>query len=518
MNSNKKIYYNTVFLYAKLLVASFSALISTKIVLETLGIEDFGIFNVVAGVVVMLSFLNGAMSVTTQRFLSFHLGKGNQAYNKVVFQTSRMLHSAIAIIIVIAMELLCNTLFDSWLSIPQSRLHIAKYVFHFMVVSTFFTISAVPFDSIINSYEHMFLDSLVGIAEAIAKLLIALLISNIDTGFDPLLAYSALTAGLIVIVRFVKSIWCWINYAECRGFSFYLFDGKLLKEMGTYASWSLFGSLCYVATSQGTALILNNFIGAKINATYALANQVNSQMLAFSVLMTKAANPQIMKSEGGGNRTRMLDLSLRTGKFASFALMLLIIPFLCEMPFILRKWLDIIPSYSIIFCSLILVNSLINQMSIGLKSIVQATGKIKSYQTVVGSTIILILPLSYFALDLGFPPYSVLLCGTFIELLSLALRVNIVSKITDGMLDKNLFVIGFVLKIVTISLVTYTICKTYHLFLGESFVRLGSTFVLSTFTSASLIYTFALDNEEKQTILKIKRALIQKLQTYASPS
>ncbi|RZJ99872.1 MAG: hypothetical protein EOO43_25640, partial [Flavobacterium sp.] len=341
MKSANKVFYNTGFLYGKLLITIFIALFSTRIVLKSLGTEDFGIFNLLAGVIAMLSFLNGAMTITTQRYLSFYLGKGESQKNAEVFKTSITLHLVIGIVIVILLEVLGFFVFDGWLNISSVKIPEAKAVYHFMVISTFFTINAVPYDAAITANEDLLFDSIIGIFEAILKLVIAFYL--LYTDYSKLIIYGGLTAGLTVLIRVIKTVWCSIKYPESRFGVKFTYNLKLLKEMAAYASWNLFGALCYVASSQGTAIILNKFFGVKINASYAVANQVNSQTQSFSVMMVRAFNPQIVKSEGSGDRSRMIRLAVQSSKFSVFLLLIMVIPMIAEMPFILRMWLTNVP-------------------------------------------------------------------------------------------------------------------------------------------------------------------------------
>jgi O-antigen/teichoic acid export membrane protein len=507
MKAAKKVFYNTGFLYGKVVVTMFIALFSTRLILKSLGTEDFGIFNLLAGVILMLSFLNGAMTVTTQRYLSFFLGNGQVEKNKEVFKTSITLHLFIGLLVVALLEITGLFLFDGWLNIPVSRIETAKYVFHFMVISTFFTINAVPYDAAINANEDLLFDSISGILEAVLKLGIAYYL--LYTHFDKLITYGILVAAVTILIRLIKTVWCSVKYAECK-FSFgFSANYTLLKEMASYAGWNLFGALCYVASSQGLSIILNRFYGAKINASYAVANQVNSQMQSFSVMMVRAFNPQIVKSEGGGDRERMIRLATQSSKFSVFLLLFMVIPMLIEMPFILKFWLSNVPQYTAAFCMIVLVTSVVSQMSTGLKTAVQATGKIKLYQSVVGSTVLLTLPLSYFLLKSGYPAYSVLIGGLCLEAISLVIRLRIVHSLTG--LSINAFFKNIILKVVVISAVGIGISLLPGLFISEGFIRLGVVLLLSFCSTSSLIWNYGFLPAERDMVAGIAKGLTKKL-------
>lgn len=507
MKAAHKVFYNTGFLYGKVVITMLIALFSTRLILKSLGTEDFGIFNLLAGVILMLSFLNGAMTVTTQRYLSFSLGKGESEKNKAVFQTSILLHLVIGLAVVALLEIAGLFLFDGWLNIPAERMATARYIFHFMVISTFFTINAVPYDAAINANEDLLFDSLTGIMEAVMKLGIAWYL--LYTPFDKLITYGILVAAVTILMRVIKTIWCAMKYPECK-FSFgFSADYALLKEMAAYAGWNLFGALCYVASSQGLSIILNRFFGAKINASYAVAFQVNSQMQSFSVMMVRAFNPQIVKSEGGGDRERMIRLATQSSKFSVFLLLFMVIPMLSEMPFILKVWLSEVPKYTTEFCMLILLISVVGQMSTGLKTAVQATGKIKLYQGIVGSTVLLTLPLSYFLLKAGNPPYAVLLGGLGLEVVSLSIRLKIVQSLTG--LSVSAFFKNIILKVFVIAVIGMGVSLLPGLLLAEGFIRLGLVLILSFCSTALLVWNYGFSQAERATMSGIVKGLGKKL-------
>lgn len=484
-------------------------LFSTRIVFKSLGTEDFGIFNLIAGVIAMLSFLNGAMTVTTQRYLSFHLGKGEKERNKVVFKNSVALHLIIGLILVIVLEVLGLILFDGFLNLPPNRIGEAKLVYHFMVLSTFFTINAVPYDAAINANEDMFFDSISGIFEAILKLAIAyyLLISS----FDRLITYSVLIAGLTILIRIIKSIWCYSKYEECRIKLDFSFDKSMLKEMSSYAGWSLFGAMSYVGGTQGVAVILNLFFGAKINASYGIANQVNSQLQSFSVMMVKAFNPQIVKSEGAGNRDRMMRLSVQSSKFSTFLLLMMVIPMVLELHYILKLWLQNVPDYTIVFCTIILFNALVTQMSTGLKTMVQAIGKIALYQSFLGITNLLILPISFLLLKLGYPPQSVLVASLLIEFVSFFLRLYIVRRISN--MQIQLFLKEVFLKVFLIAISCILLTYVFQQLFQETFLRVVLVVIFNTIIAAVMIWFYGLKSFERdilKTMFNNVKALVRK--------
>ena len=421
MNSTKRIIINTFFLYGKMAITITVALFSTRIVLNELGVVDFGIFNLVAGVIGMLSFLNAAISASTQRYLSFYLGSGKINKLKAIFNSSILLHLVIGLVVVVLLEIGGVLLFNGILDIPVIRINTAKIIFHFIVISTFFTINSVPFDAVINAHENMLFDAIVGILESLGKLSIAIWL--IYTDYDRLIIYGLLFAILTILIQIVKGTYCYVKYEECHTKFKTYFQWVLFKDMFSFAGWNLFGALSGLGRNQGLAILFNLFYGVVVNAAFGIANQINGLINVFSLNMLKALNPQIVKSEGNGDRVRMLKLSMKASKFSFFLISFFAIPLIFEMPYILKLWLKIIPDYTIIFSQLTLIITLINQLSIGLQTAVQSIGKIKLYQTVVGGFLLLNLPISYFLLRFGFPIYSPLISIIVIEIFGCYFRI-----------------------------------------------------------------------------------------------
>ena len=427
MHSTKKVLKNTIFLYIKMLFSIFVALFSTRLVLNAMGVSDYGVYTLVAGVIALLSFLNAAMTVSTQRFMSFYLGAGLQEKIQSVFQASIILHLLLGIIIVFFLEIIGYFLFDGFLNINPDRVVAAKTVYHFMVISTFFTINAIPYDSTINAHENMLFDAVVGVIESSLKFGIAIWLTFSDS--DRLVMYGLLIALLTILIRIIKSVYCNKKYSECKFSLSIKIDYPLLKEMFSFASWNLFGVLAGMGKNQGVAIMINIFYGTVVNAAYGIANQVAGQLLSFSTMMLKAVNPQIMKSEGTNDRQRMLKLAMMTSKFSFFLMSFFVIPVIFEMPNLLELWLKEVPEYTVIFCDLILISILVNQLTIGLQSAFQATGNIKRYQFIIGSLLLLNLPIGYVLLKQGFPVYYVLISFIFIELLASFFRLILLKRI-----------------------------------------------------------------------------------------
>jgi len=488
---------NTGFLYGQMVITMLISMYSTRLILNALGEVDYGIYNLIGGVIALLSFINSAMIVATGRYLSFYMGSGDEEKLKAVFSSSVVLHFTVSLFIVVVLELGGLFLFDGALNIPAERIQTAKYIFHFMVISTFFPINAVPYDASISSHENFFFASLIAVLESFIKLGIAIIIINADV--DKLILYGFLIALMVITARVVKSIYCHRNYAECRiRVKSYIQIG-LLKEMLSFAGWNLFGLFCYVLRNQGTAIILNRFFGIIINAGYGIANQVSGMLSSFSTNMIRAFLPQIFKSGGGGDNERMLRLSVMACKLSFYLLAFFAVPIILEMPFVLDVWLKTVPENTIIFCRLILILSLLQQLTVGLMAAITTIGDIKTYQIAVGSFQILNLPVAWVLIKIGLPAYSVLVGSIFLEAVAAGLVVWFAHKVAG--LNIRDFVINTLFKVILSVALAGILAYLVVLVMGEGFLRAFLVGIVSTVSLVLLGITVALTTEE---YIKIK--------------
>jgi O-antigen/teichoic acid export membrane protein len=511
MKSAERVIKNTGFLYGKMVITIFISLYSTRLILNALGAVDYGIFSLVGGVISMLSFINGAMIIATQRYLAISLGAGDMQKLKSVFSSSVILHLIIGFAIVILLEIAGFFLFDGGLKIPADRIATAKIIFHFMVISTFFTINAVPYDASINTHENMLFDALSGILESVIKLGIAIWLIYSD--FDKLILFGLLTALLTILIRIIKSVYCYRKYEECRVRLFSHIEIGLLKEMVMFAGWSLFGLFVSVLRNQGMAILLNLFYGIVVNAAYGIANQVNSNITAFSSNMIRAIIPQIMKSEGSGDRERMLRLSVLACKMSFFLLAFFAIPIIVEMPFILNLWLKKVPENTVIFCQLILLWGLLQQITVGLMVAITSVGDIKAYQIVVGAFQLFNLPLAYLLIKIGLPAYYVFVSSIFLEFIAGGLKIWFAHKIA-GLNVKDFLVKTLIYSFLTVIIVTL-LALVIRFVLQEGFLRamvVGTTTTLSLILLGRYIALTSVENEKiKELILSFYYNLRKKL-------
>ena len=370
MNKSKTIARNTAMLYIRMLFSMFVSLYTSRIVLEILGVEDYGIYNIVGGVVTIFSFINSSMSSATQRYLSFELGKEDLERLNKVFSSALSIHVLTGILIIILGETFGMYFLLNYLNIPADRLDIAIIVFQFSLFSTFLSIVQVPYNASIMANEKMDIFAYVSIAEVLLRLLMVIMLSFIDV--DKLMLYSILIFSVILTTTSYLKYYCIRNFKECS-FAF-VRDKVLYKELLSYSGWSLFGNIAAVSMSQGINILLNVFFSPAVNAARAISYQVSGAIQSFASNFQAAANPQIIKSYANNDNNYMLTLIFASSRITFYLLFLLALPILIETNFILQLWLKKVPDYTVIFTFLIIINSLIDSISGPLRVANQATG------------------------------------------------------------------------------------------------------------------------------------------------
>jgi len=505
MQGSTKIIFNTGITYARAVVTALISLYSTRVVLSSLGASDFGIFNVIGGVVAMLAFLNAAMTTSTQRYLSFNLGKGDLSLVKKIFANSVVIHLVIGLIIVLFIEGIASYLIGNKLQIDSSRIEVARYILHFTVASTFITVISVPYDAVVNAHENMIFLAIVTIIEAILKLLVALSLFIVPG--DKLFYFGLLTMFSAILIRLIKRTYSKRKYEECRITIMQWYDLREIKELTSFASWQLFGTLCSLGRNQGVAIVLNFFYSTVVNAAYGIANQINAQLMFFSQTMMSAMRPQIMKSEGSNDRDRVIRLSLSANRLSFYLFTFFALPLYFQMPFVLDLWLKEVPQYTVEFCRAILLLTMANQINMGLMTAVQAIGKIKLYQTVAGGIQLLTLPIGFWFLKIGYPSYSIVLVSFVLECISTVFRVFYFRYLTGYPAWK--YFLGVILR----SVLTLLPAAIFLIIIGEKLPE-GITGFLVCIISSILIYVgslvlYGLDRSEKRIFKEITRKLFK---------
>lgn len=419
--SNRRITKNMIFLYVRMLFTMGVALYTSRVVLNALGEEDFGIYNVVGGVVTMLAFLNGVMGSGTSRFLTYELGRGNLEQLNKIFNVALVIHVAIAIVVFLLAETIGLWFMMTQMTIPAERLNAAFWVYQFSVLSCVVQLTQTPYTAIIIAHERMNIYAYVSILEVVLKLGIAGLIACY-VSFDKLIFYATALFVVFLIVACVYRSYCIKRYAECR-FRFTK-DKALCKTLLHFSGWDIIGYLCVVSQGQGINILLNVFFGPIVNAARGITFQVEGAFNAFMGNFMLAVQPQIVKLYAIGELQGMIRLVNASSKYAFYLVWLLALPVFLKTEYILRLWLKEVPDYTVIFIRLILINCLIRAVARAVVIAVHATGNIKRLNLWGGTIGLIPLPLSYVFLRLGFVPEI-----AFVVVIVCSLVCNIVELI-----------------------------------------------------------------------------------------
>lgn len=414
LSSNKRIAKNTMYLYIRMLVVMAVSIYTSRVILQTLGAEDYGIYGVVGGIVAIMGVLNGVLSSSTSRFLTFELGRDEGDMLNKTFSTSLNLHIFVAIIVFVLAETVGLWFFYEKLVIPEDRMNAAFWVYQFSIITTMFTFTQVPYNATLIAHENLSIYAYVGLYDAFAKLLIAFFIKVSPT--DKLIFYALLLMLNTILIQIFFRFYTFRNYPECR---FRIVkDKELYKRQISYSGWELFGGLASVSQGQGINIILNLFFGPTVNAARAIAYQIQSAVNLFINNFLTAVRPQVIKNYAQGNPHEMYRLTFQSARYSYYLMLALVLPLCYELRFILDLWLgNTYPPETYVFSLIVLVFSLTEVFHLVLIMPFHAIGKMKLGNSLNGTIMILALPISYFFLKKGFPAYSVFIVLIVINLI-----------------------------------------------------------------------------------------------------
>lgn len=499
--NNKRIAKNTAILYIRMLLTIGVTLYTSRVVLKTIGVEDFGIYNIVGGVVVLFSFLNNAMASATQRFLNFELGNGNEVEARRIFSMSMTTHIGIALLVLLASETIGLWFFYTQLNIPETKQTAACWVYQFSVLTCCVQIIRIPYNACIIAYEKMSFYAYMSIIEVLLKLLIVYLL--VLSKFDKLVIYAILTCAVAIVVSYLYRLYCRqiFEICNCRFF----WDKKLYKKLMTFSGWSLLGSVANVGAQQGLNILLNIFYGVTVNAAMGIANQLSSAIYSFVSNFQTAFNPQIVKSYASNEREYFMNLIFQASKYSFFLLFILSLPVIICCDFLLEVWLGVVPTYTVSFSRLILIFFLIEAISAPLWMSVQATGRIRNYQIIMCGMIMLNLPVAYLVLKTGMSPNMILVVRLIINILTYFVRIVYLKKkihLPAVLYIRQVVIVA--IKVVIVSsplpfLISYNI---------KGWSGLFATATLALITTSLSIYFLGLKSSEKQFILSVLKSRI----------
>lgn len=491
--NNKKIAKNTIFLYIRMFLMMGVSLYTSRMILQILGIEDFGIYNVVAGIVVLFSFLNNAMAIVSQRFLSFALGKNEKNEVERVFSLSLTSHIIIALIVILIAETI-GLYFLYKMNFPQERITAINWTYQIAVITCCINIIRVPYNASIIAYEKMSFYAWISIIEVVLKLIIVFFLLIIEG--DKLIYYSLLLLGVTIIINTTYKLYC-NNHFPISKYHFF-WDSKLFKEFIGFSGWSLAGSLANVGAQQGLNMIINIFCGVIVNAAVGICNQVTAAVSQFLGNFQTAFNPQLVKSYASGDKAYFLNLIIKSSKFSYFLMLIISVPVIINCNFFLTIWLGEIPKYAVEFSQLMIIYLLVDAISGPLWISVQATGKIKNYQLLMASLILMNLPLSLLLMYLKLSPIYIFVGRVIINIITLIARIVYLKQLIA--LPIYRFMKEVIGKIFLVTLVAVPLPFWIKLNTITNWTYVIFTSFICIITSSLSIYLLGLTKGEKSLI------------------
>ena len=497
LSANKRIAKNTVFLYIRMLVMMAISLYTSRIVLKLLGVEDYGIFNVVGGVVSLTSFLSSMMSASTQRFLNIEIGKNDSKSITKVFSTSIQIYAAICIIILLFAETLGLWFVNHKMNIPYERMSAANWVFQFSLLSSFIAILSSPYNAAIIAYEKMSAFAYISVIEVILKLIIVFLLYI--SPVDKLVFYSFLLFLVQLIVRIIYGNFVSKNFSDCH--YRYIYDKVLLKEMLSFASWSFMGAVSGVGYTQGVSIILNLFFGVSVNAARGITTQVQSAIQGFITNFQVAVNPQLYKGYASKDFERMKELIYMSSRYSFYLMLLLALPIIFETEPILTLWLKTVPEHTTNFVRLLLLVLLIETLTNPVIVSINATGNIKKCQIIVGLLLLSILPISYISFKLNYPPETAYIIQLIIVILAQLSRLLILKPMIHlSLLDYfRKVILNIVFVLVLSIIVPFILCLTIPFSTSKVIIIIFTCIISTSF----IVFYIGMNANERKSIQEL---------------
>lgn len=480
------------------------SLYTSRVILQILGVEDFGIYNVVGGVVAMFSVISGSLSAAISRFITYELGKGDKEKLIKIFSSSVTIQIGLGLIILLLAEAIGIWFLNTKMTIPTNRMYAANWVFQLSILTFIINLISVPYNATIIAHERMSAFAYISILEVIAKLVIVylLLISPIDK----LIFYAILMTVVALIIRFVYGYYCRRHFEECT--YHFVFDRELLKKMFGFAGWNFIGAASAVLRDQGGNIVINLFCGPTVNAARGIAYQVNNAISGFVNNFMMALNPQITKSYASGDRDYMMTLIYQGARLSFYILLLLSLPVIINAHYILSLWLKIVPDHTTSFVQLVLIFAMSESISNPLITAMLATGNIRNYQIVVGGLQMMNLPISYILLHNGCIPETVLIVAICISQCCLAARLYMLKGMIGLSVREYMNkVYNNVLGVTILSAVIPSISSYY---MSETFINFLVTCVVSILCTSTVIFFVGCNKKERQFIKEKANKILNK--------
>jgi O-antigen/teichoic acid export membrane protein len=499
IDNNRRIAKNTLLLYVRMAFTMIVSLFTSRIILKALGVVDFGIYNVVGGIVAMFSVISASLSASISRFITYELGKGNLNKLKRVFSSAVTIQIIIGLLVLFLAETIGLWFFNDKINIPYDRTFASNCVFQFSILTFIIDLISVPYNASIIAHEKMSAFAYISIFDVIAKLVIVYLLYF--SPFDKLIFYAFLMAIESVILRIIYGVYCKRKFEECV--FHYSFDKNMLKDMFGFAGWNFIGASSAILRDQGGNIIINLFCGPAVNAARGIAFQVSGAVNGFASNFMTALNPQITKSYASKDYEYMINLIFRGARFSCYLLLLVSIPVLINTQYILGLWLgqDNVPNHTQLFVQLVLLFAISESLSGPLITAMLATGNIRNYQIVVGGLQLMNLPISYFFLRNDFIPETVLIVCVVISQCCLLARVYMLRQMIGFPIGK--YYSKVYINVLVVALLSAILPSTLSFVMASNFVSFILTTLLSI-TCSILVVIFVGCNKEERIFIMNK--------------
>ena len=493
-SNSRRIAKNALMLYIRMFLSMIVGLYTSRVVLNTLGVEDYGIYGVVGGVVGMMGFLNASMSGATSRFITFELGKGNIQRLKDTFSSALIVHIGIALIVLIVAETVGLWFLNNKLVIPENRMYAAHWVYQLSILSAMLGITQVPYNACIIAHERMGVYAYIEILNVSLKLLIVYLLLIGD--FDKLILYAILTLAVSIIVMMITRIYCIRKFSECH--FHWVWNKEILKPLLSFSGWDLYGNMCVTARQQGTTFLINMFFGVALNAAASIATTISGVASRFGFTVVQAFRPQIIKQYAKGNIAEMQHLMGNTITFSTLVFGCVSIPIIFEANYLLFLWLGIVPQYSVIFCQIILLINIIDLNNYIINTATHASGYIKGISIISGTIYLICVPILYILYKYGLDPYWAYITQ-FISMIVIIIIDILIVKNLIPLFSLRIALITFIKNVLYLFVVSVCIYFISHL-MPESLLRLCISSISSLLLTTGILYWCVFDQSMRHQV------------------
>lgn len=494
--NNKRIAKNTLYLYARMLILMVVSLYTSRVVIEALGVEDYGIYNVVCSVITVIGFISGPMIEATQRYLNFYMGKEDAESVRNVFNACQVIHFILALLILIVGELAGRWFINNYLVIPSERMDVVNWVFHLSIVASVFLVMSFPYNAVIIAHERMSVFAWFSILEALAKLAMAYLLYV--SPVDKLVFYAALLAGIQIVVSMSYRLYCVFYFNEVKlklkGINF-----NLYKQILSFSGWNFWGNIANQCLTQGTSILLNMFFGPVVNAAKAISVQIQNAVFMMCNNFIIAVKPQIVKNYASGEIEYMHRLIFISSRISFYLVLFIALPVFFKTDWLLALWLKNVPEYTATFAKFTMMFALVQALANPLFSGSVATGNVKQIMSIIATFFVMVIPITYVALKLGGNPVIVFEIQLAMYIVAHIMRIIIVHRqLRFGIINYASNVLIPVMKVLVLSLITM---YCMDLFLPNKCWGNIVFILLSILLTASICVVFGINRDEKKMIM-----------------